>query len=67
VKPTKIIDIDYEAFPSFKMFNRSNRYNTLRPTVEQIEDREEVIEYEEKPDSVGGSSFISKIEETLFG
>jgi len=67
IRPTKIIDIDYEAPESIKQFNRKDRYNTIRPTIKQIEEREDDIQDDQQQESLGSNSFISKIEETLFG
>lgn len=40
VKPSKIIDIDYESNKSkLRAFDRQNRYSTVRPTMEQVEER----------------------------
>lgn len=40
VKPCKIIDIDYESNKSkLHVFDRQNRYSTVRPTMEQVEER----------------------------
>ena len=40
VKPSKIIDIDYESSKSkLRVFDSQNRYSTVRPTIEQVEER----------------------------
>ena len=42
VKQSKIIDIDYESNKSkLRVFDRENRYSTVRPTLEQVEERQD--------------------------